>query len=164
MYNCPDPMVTIVLNTAMKTIFDKTTQIELIARIATLNKNSTALWGQMTIYQMLKHCTQWEEMISGKIICKRVFIGRLFGKLALKSSIKDESPMMRNAVTSPELTVKETMGDIEPEKLKWIALIEENFNFSNPGFVHPFFGKMTKEQVGYLAYKHTDHHLRQFGR
>jgi len=30
--------------------------------------------------------------------------------------------------------------------------------------MHPFFGKMTKEQVGYLAYKHTDHHLWQFNR
>lgn len=29
-------------------------------------------------------------------------------------------------------------------------------------FMHPFFGKITREQIGYLAYKHDDHHLRQF--
>ncbi|MDB5090269.1 MAG: hypothetical protein JWR09_4263 [Mucilaginibacter sp.] len=146
----------------MKTIFDKTTRDELIARINTLNESSTAQWGKMNIYQMLKHCTLWQGMISGRIKCKRVFIGRLFGKMALKNVSKDERPMMRNAPSSPELIVKESSGDIASERAKWITLIEEYAHFSNPGFVHPFFGKMTKEQAGYHAYKHTDHHLRQF--
>jgi hypothetical protein len=146
----------------MKTIFDKKTRDELIARINTLNENSSAQWGKMNIYQMVKHCRLWEEMISGKIKCKRVFIGRLFGKMLLKNAIKNENPMPRNAPTSPELKVKESKGDLASEKAKWIALIEENSFFSNPDFVHPFFGKMTKEEIGYHAYKHTDHHLRQF--
>jgi len=146
----------------MKTIFDKSTRDELIKRINTLNENSMAQWGRMNIYQVLKHCRLWEEMIAGKIKCKRVFIGRLFGKLALKNTLKDASPMMKNAVTSPELRVKESNGDIISEKATWIALIEGHEHFSNPGFVHPFFGKMTKEQVGFFAYKHIDHHLRQF--
>ncbi len=146
----------------MKTIFDKTTRDELINRINALNENSTAQWGKMNIYQMLKHCRLWEEMISGKIKCKQAFIGRLFGKMALKGFIKDEKPLRRNTPTSPELRVKESNGDISHERTKWIALIEENARFSNSDFVHPFFGKMTKEQIGYLAYKHIDHHLRQF--
>jgi len=146
----------------MKTIFDKTTRDELINRINTLTENSTAQWGKMNIYQMLKHCTLWQEMILGRVKCKRVFIGRLLGKMALKSSLKNDKPMMRHAVTSPELKVKEVDGDIASEKAKWIALIEEHAHFSNPEFVHPFFGRMTKEQVGYHTYKHTDHHLRQF--
>ena len=146
----------------MKTIFDKKTRDELIARINTLNENSNAQWGKMNIYQMVKHCKLWEEMISGKIKCKRVFVGRLFGKMLLKNAIKDENPMPRNAPTSSELKVKESNGDLGSEKTKWIAQIEENPFFSNPDFVHPFFGKMTKEEIGYHAYKHTDHHLRQF--
>ncbi|MEK7381556.1 MAG: DUF1569 domain-containing protein [Gemmatimonadota bacterium] len=28
---------------------------------------------------------------------------------------------------------------------------------------HPAFGSMTKSSWGILAYKHIDHHLRQFG-
>ena len=147
----------------MKTIFDKTTGDELITRIDSLNENSMPQWGKMNTYQMAKHCRLWEEMLSGKIKCKRVFIGRLLGKMALKSSLKDDSPMMRNAISSPELIVKESSGDITAEKNKWIALIEEHAHFSPAfDFMHPFFGKMTKEQIGYHAYKHTDHHLRQF--
>lgn len=145
----------------MKSIFDKTIRDELISRINSLNENSTAQWGKMNIYQMLKHCTLWEEWIASKEQHKQQFIGRLFGKMALKNVLKDEAPLRRNTPTLPELRIKGN-GDVELEKKKWIALIEQNAHFSHPDFVHSFFGKMTKEQVGQMAYKHTDHHLRQF--
>ncbi|MEO6305792.1 MAG: DUF1569 domain-containing protein [Bacteroidia bacterium] len=48
------------------------------------------------------------------------------------------------------------------EKNKWVSLIEHYEKFSNPDFIHPFFGKMTEAQIGVMAYKHSDHHLRQF--
>ena len=145
----------------MKTVFDKTTRDELINRINTLNENSTAQWGKMTVYQMMKHCTLWEEMMLGKKIYKRAFLGLLFGKIALKGLIKDEKPMTRNTPTIPELKIK-GKGDVVAERAKWVALVEEHAHISNTGFDHPFFGKLTKEQIGYLVYKHTDHHLRQF--
>ncbi len=66
----------------MKTVFDKTTRNELINRIKTLDENSTAQWGKMNIYQVLKHCTLWQEWVLGKKTYKRAFIGRLFGKMA----------------------------------------------------------------------------------
>lgn len=146
----------------MKTIFDEATRQELIVRINTLNADSAAQWGKMSIFQMVKHCRLWQEMILGKIQCKRVFIGRLFGKIALWQALKDDKPMVRNAPTSPDLRVIERNGDIASEKAKWIELIKEHAGVVNTDFVHPFFGKMTKEQLGYHAYKHIDHHLRQF--
>src|SRR5687767_10493064 len=109
----------------MKTIFDKTTRDELINRINSINPNGTAQWGKMNLYQMLKHCTLWEEMALGRLKCKRIFLGRLLGKMALRNSLKNESPMMRNAVTSPELIVKEKNGNITSERTKWMGLIEE---------------------------------------
>lgn len=149
----------------MKTIFDKTTRDELINRINLLNPTSSAQWGKMNIYQMLKHCTLWDGWILGKgeYKYKQIFFGRIFGKMALKDMIKDESPLRRNVPTLAELKVNETNGDVTSEKKKWIALIENYANYSNPNFIHSFLGKMTTEQIGYLAYKHTDHHLRQFG-
>jgi Protein of unknown function (DUF1569) len=146
----------------MKSTFEKPTRDELINRINTLTENSKPQWGKMNISQMLKHCSLWEEMISGQKKCKRSFIGRLFGKMALKGILKDDRPMMRNAPSSPELIVRENNGNIAAERTRWIALIEANAHLSNPDFVHPFFGKLTKEQIGQVAYKHIDHHLRQF--
>jgi hypothetical protein len=146
----------------MKTVFDKQTRDNLATRINSLSENSTAQWGKMNVYQMLKHCTIAEEMYLGRTKYDRVFFGRLFGKIALKSLLKDESPMRKNAPTSKHFIVSEIGGDVETEKQKWITLINEYADFSNNGFEHWFFGNMTKEQVGQFVYKHTDHHLRQF--
>lgn len=145
----------------MKTVFDQATRDQLISRINMLSEVSTAQWGRMNIYQMVKHCRLWEEMILRGKKYKQAFIGRLFGRMALKSVLKDESPLRRNTPTLPELRITGN-GAVSCEKSKWIALIGEYAHFSNTDFVHPFFGRMTKEQIGYLAYKHTDHHLRQF--
>jgi len=145
----------------MKTVFDQPTRDELITRISKLNESSPIQWGKMNVYQMVKHCTLWEEMSLGRKKYKRAFIGRLFGKIAMKMLLKNEDPMSRNAPTIPELRVTGN-GDFVAEKQKWMELLKEYEYFSNTDFVHPFFGKMSKEQLGYLAYKHTDHHLRQF--
>jgi hypothetical protein len=145
----------------MKTIFDETTTDELIKRICMLNEKSKAQWGKMTVYQMLKNCTLWEEMISGDKKFKRMFLGRLIGKMALKNLIKNDKPMSHNMPTVPGFGITDH-GNVLSEKKKWIDMVEKHARFSNLDFVHPFFGKMTKEQIGYLAYKHTDHHLRQF--
>ncbi len=53
--------------------------------------------------------------------------------------------------------------DFENDKNKWISNLDKYATYNTSEFVHPFFRKMTKEQVGLLAYKHADHHLRQFG-
>lgn len=148
----------------MKTIFDEATRDELIARINKLDENATAQWGKMNIHQMIKHCSLWDEWVLGKNKdrYKQAFVGRLFGKMALKSLTKDERPLGRNTPTLASLRVTEKTGDVAAEKKNWIALLRDYKNYSNPGFIHSFFGKMTKEQIGLLAYKHVDHHLRQF--
>src|ERR1700759_4308441 len=106
----------------MKTVFDKATRDELIARINTLNENSTAQWGKMNVYQMAKHSTLWVEWVLGKEKYRQAFIGRLFGKMALKGVLKDESPLRRNTPTLAELKVQESNGDLESEKKKWAVL------------------------------------------
>lgn len=149
----------------MKTVFEKSTRDELISRINALNENHKAHWGKMNVYQMLKHNTYWNGWILGKdnYTYKQAFMGKIFGKIALKRMIKDEKPLDKNIPTSEQFKAKELSGDLESEKSEWISLINVYEDYNNPKFVHDFFGKMTKEQVGILVYKHTDHHLRQFG-
>jgi hypothetical protein len=147
----------------MKSIFDKVTRDEIIVRINSINNESVGLWGKMNVYQMLKHCTLWEEMILGKLKVKRMFAGRIIGKMALKDVLRNEEHLRKNSPTSPELKITETTGNISLQKAEWFERIKEyeHYNYSN--FIHPFFGKMTNDQVGLFVYKHADHHLRQFG-
>lgn len=146
----------------MKTIFDQTTRDELVGRVKKLSENSTAQWGTMNAFQMLRHCTISEEMYQGKRSFKRLFIGRLFGAMALKGILKNEEPMKKNQPTHPEMKITGS-GDFQKERDRWIELLEGYAAHSNHGIVHPFFGKMNKSQIGQYVYKHTDHHLRQFG-
>ncbi len=57
----------------------------------------------------------------------------------MKSVIKDESPLMRNSPTIPELIIKEQSGDIASEKKKWITLIEQYPHYSETLRVRTFF-------------------------
>ena len=119
----------------------------------------------MNLCQMLIHCSRWDEWVLGihHPPYKQALIGRLFGKGALEKLTKDDRPLTKNTPTSSAFRIRETTCDPEMEKSKWIQLIRQYAHYDNPNFIHIFFGKMTREQVGILAYKHSDHHLRQFG-
>lgn len=147
----------------MKSIFDEATREELVIRINSLKQGNNAQWGKMDVFQMVKHCTLCDEMMLGNLKIKRVFIGRLIGRMILKKILIDSSPFGKNSPTSPLLKTLNESGSIEEQKKEWLNTIRQYAEFKNPDFVHPFFGPMSKEQVGNFAYKHTDHHLRQFG-
>lgn len=70
--------------------------------------------------------------------------------------------MSKNMPAGKAFTVKETVGDLASLKRIWAGQIKSYENYSNDRFVHDFFGKMTKEQIGVFVFKHNDHHLRQF--
>jgi hypothetical protein len=144
----------------MKTILDAATRAEVRARINALQESSRPQWGKMNVSQMMKHCAQWDEMAQGKKKYKQSWLGKLFGRMALKTMMKDE-PMKRNLPTVPSFIVNETV-DFANEKQKWIALIGGYEDMPNEELVHPFFGRLSKEAAGFMAYKHMDHHLRQF--
>ena len=144
----------------MKTLFDDNTRAELIQRISTLNEDSRPQWGKMTVYQMIKHCIKWEEMLLGKTEYKQSFLGRLVGKFALKDMMKDE-PAKRNLPTVPSFKMTGD-GDVAGARKEWLCLLEMYTGREPASFVHPFFGPLTAEQAGQMAYKHIDHHLRQF--
>jgi hypothetical protein len=147
----------------MKTIFEPSTITELTNRINSLSPQHQAQWGTMNVFQMTKHCALCDDMFLGKIKIKRVFIGRLIGKKILKKSLEEGRPFGKNSPTAPVLKTTETTGDIEKLKKEWLDRVSQYASFNNFDFVHPFFGPMSKDQIGIFAYKHADHHLRQFG-
>ncbi|MBA3986585.1 MAG: SDR family NAD(P)-dependent oxidoreductase [Flavobacteriales bacterium] len=85
-----------------------------------------------------------------------VFVGSGAGIAWMPGSamIKDEKPFDKNIPTSLQFKVMETNGDLEAEISNWVSLTRAYEDYDNPDFIHDFFGKMTKEQIGILAYKH----------
>ena len=107
----------------MKTIFDTKTTAELVSRINAVQQDAAALWGKMDTWQMMKHCNLSEEMFQGKHSYKRLFVGRLFGGMALSGILKNDSPMKKNQPTNPEMKITGS-GNFHEERSKWIENLQ----------------------------------------
>jgi hypothetical protein len=147
----------------MKSVLDNNIREELIERIHSLTPQHTPHWGKMNVHQMMEHCVRCDDMYHGKLNIKRVLIGRLLGTMLKKRILKKDMLFGKNSPTAPIMKIAETGGDMDTQKKEWQQRIEQYGNYNSSSFIHPFFGPMTKEEVGVFAYKHADHHLRQFG-
>jgi hypothetical protein len=73
-------------------------------------------------------------------------------------------PFPKGLPTAPELISRSAVSiDKEKEDIK--KLIEEFCKRSQEAewAEHPVFGELNAQDWGVLVYRHTDHHLRQFG-
>jgi hypothetical protein len=149
----------------VKSILNQKLREELIARVRQLKPDTEPAWGTMNAFQMVKHCRLFEAWIHG-IGDWDYTISRSTPTQAaefLAAITSDDTPLMQFAPSSEILIVAIAEVDFEAERNLWIEHLEHYESYNNPAFIHDFFGKMTPEQIGILAYKHTDHHLRQFG-
>lgn len=148
----------------MSSIFSKTDNDVIISRIHQLTPESKALWGKMTVDQMLSHCQAPLDFAFGKIPMKANFLMRILGKL-VRNKILNSQQYSKNSPTAPAFIRKETY-DFDAAKQ---GLIERINVFSEQGqkaiktTKHPFFGEMTYEEWSKMHTMHLDHHLRQFG-
>jgi len=148
----------------MKNLSESVVSEEIVNRLNSLNQNSTPGWGKMNVSQMLVHCRIPIENALGKQKFSRSLMGRVLGRIAKKSVLKNE-PFKQNLPTDKRFIIAST-GVFEEERKNLNSTIQQ-FVQSFPGgittYPHPFFGKMTSDEWGMLMWKHLDHHLRQFG-
>lgn len=148
----------------MNSIYDKASNNSMIARINKLTPESKALWGKMNAAQMCRHCAIAIDIAFGKGDLKVNFLMKLLGKM-LKKKVFYGGEMGKNSPTAKEFIITE---DLDLEKTK-AELITNFSRFASEGksviktINHPFWGKMTYEDWDALMWKHTDHHLKQFG-
>jgi Protein of unknown function (DUF1569) len=149
----------------MKNLFDAATAEGVKKRMAQLRPDSARVWGTMYPAQMLAHCSLAMEMAVGDRNPPPMFIGRIIGPMLRQIALGNDDPMRRNSPTSKDLLV---LGDrdLETERARLTGLIDRFVSAGQAGCTthpHTFFGRLTPEQWATLMYKHTDHHLRQFG-
>ena len=146
----------------IKNLFDASVKQDIINRINKLTRDSKALWGKMTVGQMLAHCQMPIGVAEGTHKLKRTFIGKLLGPL-VKSILYNDKPFKRELPTDKSFIMTGTEKEFEKEKSTLLEMIN---NFTEQNMVdtpHPFFGKLTNEQWSKGTWKHLDHHLQQFG-
>jgi len=134
----------------------------LAERIRRIKPDTPAKWGKMNAPQMLAHLTNAMQMAVGELAVRgKRHPARLF---PLKQLLIYMLPMPKNLPTAQELIARAPAsfnGEVEA-----LAAAFETFaarDASAPWPPHPIFGAMTRRDWGALAYRHCDHHLKQFG-
>jgi hypothetical protein len=145
----------------MASILDPAARAALAQRVRALTPDAQRQWGAMTSAQAIAHLADALKMALGELAVKpRRSLLRL---LPLKKLVIHVAPMPRSAPTSPELKGR-AATDFAVEAAAICAMLER---CGDPAQAfapeHPVFGRLSRHDWGTLIYKHTDHHLRQFG-
>ena len=119
----------------------------------------------MNAPQALAHCSVAMEWAVGDSHPPRMFLGRIFGRLAKARAINSVEPLKPNTPTAKALIVQD-QRDLSAEQRRLCTLIDRFASAGPQGCTshpHSFFGPLTPGEWARLMYKHLDHHLRQFG-
>ena len=145
----------------VKSLWDARNREELVERIDRLRPDARPSWGRMTCPQMVVHLTDAFALYSGEI---RAAARRTpLQYPPLKQAFIYLLPIPRNVPTAPELMARKP-GEWDDEVKRLQAALRNFCESSGVDWpAHPVFGRLTRRAWGALAYKHTNHHLRQFG-
>lgn len=149
----------------MKNVFDPADVADFIGRINQLDTESKALWGKMSVAQMLAHCNVTYEMVYTDKHPKPNAFMKFILKMLVKKNVVNEKAYPKNGQTAPQFIIKSDKN-FEAEKKRLIdhinktqSLGETHFN----GKESHSFGPLNTKEWNNLFSKHLDHHLRQFG-
>jgi hypothetical protein len=135
---------------------------ELLDRLERLAPEARPLWGKMTAPQMLAHLADWMRMAKGEL--KAAAINRPLRYPPLKQLAIYWLPFPKGVPTAPELIRREPPEwAVEHAAVRQYVQWFENLDPKATWPDHPVFGKMTPKAWCVFAYRHMDHHLRQFG-
>lgn len=139
----------------------------LIPVLQRINPATVPQWGKMSFHQMVEHMVDVVRVANGQIIMELVTPP---GKLPLyREFLMTEKPFKENT-KSPVLpeeplplrshTVQAAIGRLQEELIHFFQVFEKNPAFKT---LHPVFGELDFNENVQCLYKHSLHHLKQFG-
>lgn len=148
----------------MPSLFDPGVRESLAARLSRLTADTRPRWGKFTAAKMVAHLNGWSRMATGEMPTAPA--GPAVMRLApMRWFIIHLMPWPRGAPTAPELLAGGDAAEFEAEMARYRPELDKVFARvgRGPWPAHPGFGVMTEREWGHLGWRHTDHHLRQFG-
>jgi hypothetical protein len=149
----------------MPSVFNPADISLLTNRLNKLSPTSTALWGKMSVAQMLAHCNVSYEMVYTDKHPKPNAFMKFILKMIVKNKVVSEVPYKHSEQTAPAFIIKDDK-DFAAEKTRLVDHINKTLELGESYFdgkkSHSF-GILTVAEWNNMLYKHLDHHLRQFG-
>lgn len=147
----------------MGSILNESDRAAISSRVRSLSVSSTRRWGSMDVVGMLQHLNLSARMGLGELQVPSAN-KRAFQMFPLKHLIIYVFPFPKGAPTMAELKPTDT-ASLEQERTALLELLERIGTGPREGAgpAHPLFGPLTWREWSVITYKHTDHHLKQFG-
>ena len=149
----------------MGSILIERDRTEIENRLRSLSSSSTGKWGSLDVAGMLKHLRLSASMALGETELPSSN-KRAFQVFPLKHLILYVFPFPKGAPTAPGLKPGSVdAASFEDERKVLIELLDRIGSGPKEGAgpSHPLFGPLTRSEWGVVTYKHTNHHLKQFG-
>lgn len=149
-------------------LFNTATHQSTIERIQRLNPNTQRQWGKMTPHEAICHMADpFRDVLN--LRKTKPAMPRIFQPL-LRILVLTEKDWKPNTPTLQVYRQGDGGGgtpptDFETDKAALLGFITQfcskdtDYRFGP----HPGIGQLSREQNGFMMWKHTDHHLRQFG-
>lgn len=143
-------------------LWNETDRQTLLQRFDRLEPAMRPRWGRMNAMQMITHLTEWMRMATGELPSapRRKFMRYP----VVKQMIIYWMPWPKGVPTAPELLERKAAG-WEAEHAAFAGYLKSfgELRKKSDWPEHPVFGILSTGEWGVLGYRHTDHHLRQFG-
>jgi hypothetical protein len=148
----------------MSSIEDPQTLAELVQRLEALRADAPRRWGTLTPGEMLCHLGDAATRVLARPAEPAAPLRRLRKWVALRSPL----PWPRGARTAPTIDPRAEgtrPTDFEHDRRRAIAALQAVAQASSGQLhgAHALFGRMNPSDWKRWAFRHTDHHLRQFG-
>ncbi len=143
------------------TVLNDGDRSRLIQRLRRVRPDAEAAWGTLNAPRMLCHVADQMRVALGDVPCKPVHT--FASRTLLKFLVVDTgfAPPRGKIRTAPEMLASQP-ATWEADLAACVELVERVATGSARA-VHPMFGPLSPEQWGRLCWKHTNHHLVQFG-
>jgi DinB family protein len=141
---------------------------ELVVRVGRLTPSSERRWGILTPAELLAHLADVGEMALGRravaVPARHGWQSRVAKWLILGTDIPFPKGVPTRAMLDPRREGTRP-GEFERDRARVIAGLRElaTRKGAEPGPTHGRFGPMTMADWQRQGFRHTDHHLKQFG-
>jgi inhibitor of KinA sporulation pathway (predicted exonuclease) len=145
---------------AKKNLYDADVYEEMLTRMSILTPGTQAVWGSMDVAQMLAHCSEVQDVYNGKPL--DVPFWMLLARPIVRPMLLSEKPFPKNLQTIDQFQVADP-EEFDTQRERLINALRTMHAFGRRDLNHKLMGRMTEAEVGWVTYRHLDHHFRQFG-
>lgn len=142
---------------------------KLIGYLQKLDPSTPPRWGKMSVQQMIEHLADDAfPVASGRLPMEKILVSpeqlqKMQQFLLSEKPFRENTvnPLMAKEPAPPRYkTVQGAIGALQQELIAFFEAFEKDPTLRTR---NPFFGELNFEENLQLLYKHSLHHLRQFG-